>query len=78
MFLVSYENKRGLSIFKKQYGINKNIFDIEQNSIQLDQYNAPYMFKLDSTLIPKAVFFPDNNILEVTRDYIDFIESNLF
>lgn len=78
LFLVSYENSRSMLILKDQYQLNKNFFLIEPNISILDSFNTPYLFTLDSTLIPKMILFPDNNYSDITSEYLEFIEKKFY
>jgi hypothetical protein len=77
IFLVSFENKRRLTIFKEKYQISSNILLTNPYELYLDRNGIPYIFKLDSSLIPQSIFFFDANNPGLTTDYIDFIEEDI-
>ncbi len=78
VLLLSFKNKRGLIIFKEQFQLYDNIYSIDPYSLYLDSIEVPYIFKLDSTLVPQSIFLPYISIPELTDDYFDYIEKHFW
>lgn len=71
IILASYKNQRDLYVTKRVNGINLQVYNIEQNSLDnnIDNYNIPYMFILDKDLKPHNLFIPNKYSISSTDNY---------
>lgn len=71
IILASYKNQRDLYVTKRVNGINLQVYNISQNSLDniIDKYNIPYMFILDKDLKPHNLFIPNKYFISSTEDY---------
>ena len=71
MIMVNSESQRDFTIFKKSYGIQGNVFNINHQNLGLpvDSLNLPYLFITDFSLKPKNIFIPLKEIPIRTDDY---------
>lgn len=79
VLLGSYPNSKELEVLKERYKVefpayNISITELQENKIE--QLNVPYLFTLDSTLMPKNIFIPEKTVPVFSLNYYNIIREN--